>query len=538
LSAYTQARDPHGAEAFLLQLEEQAQKGHASSPPDVVMYNIVLNAWAKAKNGSRARQLLEGMTAKKVPPNTISYNTTINAHVRKGKMKRSERLARELVELYRSTGSPRPDLATFRSLLAGWTQSRDPRAAERAEQVLIWMRELHQEGILEDLPDSRCYQMVLDTCTKSSMRGSGAVAERTLREMIKNSDVASLTASHFAKVIQASHPERAAILLQEMYNLFLQGHQQLKPTAEIFWTVLKGLAGSGITDRADSVLRQMKNLHQSGRLDSAKPMKQAYDLVLQSWAKGNDPRAGKRAESLLRTMQAQYLDSNDGSVQPTMESYRAVLMALSKKTISVSHVENVFQELFEAYCATKEDNLKPDTACFNAVLVAYRSANDVPRAQAFLSQIEEWNDSGVLDKRPTVSTYNLVLSCMAYRGLAEECDSILQRMAERGIRPDAVSYNTVMHAWANSQHPDAVTQVESLMGSMKVPPDAMTYSTWLKSIAASSLSDRMDRAERVVALMKQQGFVPNARDLKQLEFAGGGNRKFLDERQRQRSQEG
>jgi pentatricopeptide repeat protein len=64
LSAYTQAKD------------------HAS-PPDVVMYNIVLNAWAKAKNAARARQLLESMTTiKRVPsPNAISYNTTINARM-------------------------------------------------------------------------------------------------------------------------------------------------------------------------------------------------------------------------------------------------------------------------------------------------------------------------------------------------------------------------------------------------------------------------------------------------------------------------
>jgi hypothetical protein len=242
------------------------------------------------------------------------------------------------------------------------------------------MRELHQEGILANLPDSRCYQMVLDTCTKSPKHLSGAVAERTLQVMIKRGDVASLTESHFAKVIQASNPERTEILLQEMFNLFLQGHQQLKPTAEIFWSVVTGLAGSGLTDRADSVLRQMKNLHQSGRLDSAKPMKQVYDLVLHSWAKGNDPRAGQRAEALLRTMQSQYLDENDSSVQPTMESYRAVLPALSKKETSGNQVEMVFQEPFEAYSATKEDNLKPNTACFNAVLVACRSVNDVQRA--------------------------------------------------------------------------------------------------------------------------------------------------------------
>jgi hypothetical protein len=106
-------------------------------------------------------------------------------------MKRAERVARAFVESYRSSGSPRPDLATFRSLLVGWTLSRDAKAAERAEQVLIWMKYLHQqEGILADLPDSRCYQMmVLDTCTKSPKHLSGAVAERTLREMIKIGDV-------------------------------------------------------------------------------------------------------------------------------------------------------------------------------------------------------------------------------------------------------------------------------------------------------------------------------------------------------------
>jgi hypothetical protein len=86
---------------------------------------------------------------------------------------------------------------------------------------------------------------------------------------------------------------------------------------------------------------------------------------------------------------------------------------------------------------------------------------------------------------------------MAYRGLAEESERLLQHMEERGIRSDVVSYNTIMNAWANSQHPDAATRVELLMGSMKVRRDAMTYSTaWLKCIAASSLSNRMNQTEQ------------------------------------------
>ena len=88
-----------------------------------------------------------------------------------------------------------------------------------------------------------------------------------------------------------------------------------------------------------------------------------------------------------------------------------------------------------------------------------------------------------------------------------------------------------MNAWANSQQKNAVSRVESLLGNMKVSPDAMTYSTLLKTVAASALSDKGDRAEKIVKLMKQGGFEPNGRDLKQLELATGrGNKREHDER--------
>jgi hypothetical protein len=115
------------------------------------------------------------------------------------------------------------------------------------------------------------------------------------------------------------------------------------------------------------------------------------------------------------------------------------------------------------------------------------SANEVQRAPSFLPQIEEWNDSGVLDRRPPVITYNLFFPAWrAYnRGLSEESARLWQHMEERGIRPNAVSYIRHNH--------ERLGQFELLMGSMKARPDVMTYSTWwLKSIAVSSLSDRMD----------------------------------------------
>jgi pentatricopeptide repeat protein len=515
LSCCSQATEPNIAEGFLNELKQLYSVGTLESEPDVVMHNIVLKAWARVANGKRAEQFLESMEERDV----ISYNTVVQAYVKERKLDQALEFVQKKIE----DESYQPDLATFRSILTGWAKSRDSNAAERAEEVLDWTKDLHQQGVLSDPPDHHCYQLVLDAWTKSKLSHAGDRAEAMLSEM--RGAGTKITSSAYLKAMK-SKPKRAESLLHEMYGSYMQGKKELKPTAEAFWVVLQGLARSRSPERADNLLRQMKDLYQSGRLDTAKPTRQAYTVVMRSWAKSEHARAGDRAESLLREMQSQYLDDGDTSAQPTVESYKWVLAAMSK-TKPVAHVEALFQELFGAYCTTnkQQHNLQPDTACFNAILVACRSAKEADKAQSFLSQIEEWNDTGVLDTKPTVITYNLVLACMASRGLALQAEDMLEHMVLRGIRPDAISYNTIMNAWANSKQVDAVPRVESLLARMKLPPDAITFSTLLRTVAVSQLSDKADRGREVVDRMKQQGFEPNERDLKQLDYALGRENK-------------
>lgn len=523
LSAYSQAFHPKEAEAFLNELAVLYQSGRLDTPPDLVMHNVVLDAWARAASGKRAKKFLEKMEQKDI----VSYNTVIKAFVKQRNLDSAKEFSLQVVQLYRKDpeAACRPDLATFRLILSGWVRARD---LDKAEKILHWMRELYNEGVLGEPPDANCYQIVLDGWTKSKINHAGQRAEKTFREMVAadgGTNAAPLvTASAYSKVMKCykRNPEKVEALLHEMYGSYLQGKKELKPTAESFWIVLESLTRRRPPESSDSWLRQMRKLHQSGGLETAKPTKQAYNLVLRSWAHSKHQDAGDRAESLLRVMQSQYLEEGDSGVQPTMESYKWVLTAMSRKK-DANHVEALFQELCGAYFATNKQklDLKPDAACFNSVLVACRSTGDAERAQSFLSQIENWNDMEILDTRPTVKTYNLVLACFASTGFALKAETLLQHMEERGICPDIVSYNSVIRACLNSPKIDTLSRVESLIRRMLVSPDAMTFSMLLKTIASSTISNKGDRAAEVFKMMKLRGFEPTSQDLKHLELSTG-----------------
>lgn len=523
LSAYSKANDPKGAVNFLDKLMEYHRSGQLDDQPDLVMHNIVLSAWMRVGEGERAQEFLETMKER----DTVSYNTVIAAYIKEKKIKRATEFAKHFVALYQQSDGrdSRPDLVTFRSILGGMSRSRDPNAAEQGEEILRWMQGLYRDGILEEQPDDKCYQLVLNLWTKSNKDNAGQRAEAILRELIASgtngSAPALVNASTYQQVMKSyrNQPGRAMALLHEMFGLYSQGKRNCKPTEDAFWSVLQGLSRGRSPEEAHQFLLQMGQLYQSGRLDTAKPTKRAYNLVLQRWAKSKSQKAGERAEFLLRAMQTQYLDHGDRSVQPTTEEYKWVLTSMSKTAKRVADVEAMFQELFGAYCSTgkQKSNLKPDTACVNALFVACRSTGEAERVESILSQIEEWNDKGILNTRPTIISYNLVLACLASAGLAPEAETLLRHMEGRGVHPDTISYNTVMNAWANSKQQNALSHVESLHEKMTTSPDAMTYNTILKVIASSSLSDKSNRAQAVIKMMKEKGFEPSSLALKYFE---------------------
>ncbi|CAJ1945497.1 unnamed protein product [Cylindrotheca closterium] len=531
LSTYAKVMDATGAQQYLRQLQQDGLE------PDVVMYNIVLRALAKSSSAGHAHEFFEQAMADK---DIISYNTIIHAHSKEGNLEEAKRLIEKMVAQYSKDReehwSVRPDLATFRPLLLGTARFKGRDSGGNVEELLLWMERLHEEGVLVEPPDARCYEIALNAWSRSGTTEAAERAEDLMRSMMPLS-----SPSAYAMVMKAykRNPGRKQALFDEMYGAYRQGNNNLKPTSEHFRLVLEELANTS-PEQAESFLRRMGHLYEEEGLSSAKPTRQAYNTVLKSWARmstNSKSTSWKCAEGLLRDLQSLYLQDGDPKLQPSMESYKPVLILLSKEK-QVARLESLFDELFGAYCATASGpsattaSLEPDSTCVHSLLLAYRSTKNAQKTRDFLKQLEEWKDSNILNLDLSISTYNIALSCLAsstsskkqteLRNVAQECETfLLQHMPSRGINPDLISFQAVLNAWARSRSSEAPSKIESLIQDNMIPssiaPDHLTFSIWLRAIVKSgSGRDRRNEAEAVIRQMKENGFTPSERDMKLL----------------------
>ena len=179
VTMYCDAGDPRSSEKYVIGLFRDFEEGKIPSPPDTIMCNMVLNAWARKYNGVRAAAFFEERIKE---PDAVSYNTVINAFAKQGQLEKAEEWASTLVDSFVkiSVESLRPQQATFTVLLAAWRRSKHPDAAERAEKILKQMQEFYDNNILLSKPNSKSYQTVLDTWEKSTRFDAAQRAEELL----------------------------------------------------------------------------------------------------------------------------------------------------------------------------------------------------------------------------------------------------------------------------------------------------------------------------------------------------------------------
>merc|ERR1719217_1136846 len=102
----------------------------AGVEPNVITFNAVMAACAKAGNGKRCEHWLEKMRCAGVQPNSFTYNSAAKPFVAKGDYERVEKYMNDL----RSEGSPLDDFC-LTSLLHAYGNAK-PKQTFRAQAAL------------------------------------------------------------------------------------------------------------------------------------------------------------------------------------------------------------------------------------------------------------------------------------------------------------------------------------------------------------------------------------------------------------------
>ena len=442
---------------------------------------------------------------------------------------------------------PAPNLITYTTLINGFTRSGKSDACARSENVIVRMEE---RGII---PDTVAYTSVMDCyakCTGNEERVLAAEKALAMLERVENlymqskSNEIKPNVSTYATCIRAianskgntSTVDMALGVLRRMDDIFkFQTIEGIKPTTTIYNAVIecvgKYYSGGGKGPRrAEELLDEMFERYQAG-VEEVKPNARTYAAVMLTWTRTNERKdvVATNVQRLLDKFERIYKDRAT-TIMPNVVCYTICMQAWGK-CHRPDKSELLLNKMRKIYRDTRDENIRPNSISYATVINAYGSSREKGaafNAQRILDKImisidDKPDDGNKIDCKPNTFIFNSLLNAYSHSG---ECDS--GRLAEKVLfqmkylvdlgylqsAPDIISYNTVMTAYANQQNIEGANGAQKILnqmeseyvnGNSRIKPDLLSFNTVLKSWARSGHSQCADRARMILLKLEKMG---------------------------------
>ena len=370
-------------------------KDQISSAPEI------MSAWSLAPLKSTEKALaLESLVKrlvdeKRAGNNLVSdltvqdYNCLLEGWARSGAGDAAaERCERILERMEEEGGLVRPDLSSYKTVLMAWRHAEGRHSAHRAQRVLEGMVRSHQENPAQNkhlLPDSDCFDIVLQTWSRSGHRNAPQEAEGTLAAMERlyettGSSKLKPRTTTFNAVLAAwsrsSDPkaaDRAIDLLRFMEVLDEKGDKKVGPDKASYCTVMGAVAKQRgdpfvLACKAEHLLRRAEERYRDEK-SSTVPDTILFNTAMGCWAKANVPGSYLYARSVLERQILLY-KSGCSSCRPDVFGYTSVIASVAAETGSVEECKQAFDVALSTFRQMKEDQVRPNHVTYGNMLKA------------------------------------------------------------------------------------------------------------------------------------------------------------------------
>ena len=370
-------------ERILERLVQEADAKDSKVSLRASSYTRTIRAWAKTSTKAddssndpspylRAKAILDRMKERHASNPTIhpapdihTYNALLYACTM-AKSIAATALAQEIVESLEkaaaSEGSPKPSPGMYNNLIHAHAQIADRHygAATAAEDWLMHCSKLHADGVLEQGPDTRSFNLIISAWSASP---------------------------------EDKSPDRALAILELMLELEKLSHEQVGPDEQSFGRVIHAFGKRQRPEEADSVfflaLETFHKRYERQQKSDASKNVPSVDLTgclntaMLAWSQSQRPDACKRAEAILA-------DVYSYCRKPSFPGFRLELNADSHRLLLNMYLERPAEGIEKA-----DEHLRrmityfkkglgppPDTDCFHTVLSGWLSCANHPEAAA------------------------------------------------------------------------------------------------------------------------------------------------------------
>lgn len=313
----TSAENAVAIENLVKRLVDESMAGNLKATPTTSDYNLMLESWAKSREGTFAAE-------------------------------RCEQILTQMQERFEAgDANVQPNLSSFKIVIMAWRESRESFGSYRAQRILEWMIQLYKQGKNDlALPDSDCFDIVLQCWSRNSFEAAPRNAEKLLGVMEKlyeatqsstlrpNTHSFNAVLGAWARSNDAKSWRRMCDILGFMEKLhYVEGNDRVKPDLVTYHIVLGAL--SRIIDSkdsapvADSLLRSIEKRYKVDLL-SWDPDTILFNSVMGCWAHSNSRGAYRKSRSIL-DRQLNMFSRGCKECRPDVFGYTSVLSSCASE---------------------------------------------------------------------------------------------------------------------------------------------------------------------------------------------------------------
>ena len=246
-------------------------------------------------------------------PNLVTYNTVLNAHAKAG----NPRAACDIVELMREEDGIEPDLHTYAGLIQAWSRSKKGRdGAVEAEKVFEEML-----SSSKSIPNEVVLGALVDAWAKSGEMDAGEQAERVL---LANDGIVASTVT-FNSVMDAYAKRGKAKDAQRILKLMI-ATKYVTPNTRSYNILMQAWtrASNDRVQTAELLENFLLTMLTSQTNNVPVPDEVTFTIVIHAWAKsGAGLKAARSAVRLLNSMV-------DHKIKPNMKTWASVVDCWAK----------------------------------------------------------------------------------------------------------------------------------------------------------------------------------------------------------------
>lgn len=301
--------------------------------------------------------------------------------------------------------------------------------------------------------------------------------------------------------------------------------------------------------RALSILSEVENNYLTGKSD-IRPDLDAYNAVMDAWAKSRVKEATDNVEQLLKRMVHLSKGGEEGkdeavngsreqweTISPNIASFNSAIEAwsYSAKTGASEKAIDILDMLEREYSATGNEKIKPTIRTVNQVInalaknIAIEQGNLNRRDDAWAAAEKSrellekmktrYDETGDSDYKPDPVTYTTCVDAYArvgHRKAAEAAEKLLEEMINtEGIFPNYRTFTAAITAWSKAPDPYRAEKLLTRMESMyenelasgrktrranSLKPNSRTYTA---VVTALSRSRDAQKAQKSLKLLKK-----------------------------------